>query len=504
VSEIAELFYPAIRWDSTHGFEPQRESITEALNLGVGGFILFGGPSEHVVTLTEDLQTKSRVPLLIGADLERGAGQQFAGETALPPLAAIASLEDVQAIRRAAAVTAREARELGINWIYAPDCDLDIEPNNPIVGTRSLGSDPERVGEYAAAWIDACQAEGVLASAKHFPGHGRTTVDSHKELPRVEASRETLRNNDLIPFRRAIERGVASIMSAHVSFPAFDPSGAPATLSKPVLTGLLREEMEFTGLVVTDALIMEGVLGGGESEAVVRALDAGCDCLLYPSNIVEAERAIQKAIDDKRLDSTRVHQSIERRRRWARWAGLSKESNRPARDETGWTAQLAEQVVHMVQGRMPRLPRRWNLVIVDDDVGGPYPPPSRDPLITTLQSGGVDLVIGDQQSTTEVGATVIALFGDIRAWKGRPGYSQAAKESVRRAVEAAGGRDSLIIQFSHPRLAGELQTDAPILCAWGGEGVMQKAAARVLIREAGATSAERTAQMPPARLEEML
>ena len=502
MSEIAELFYPAIRWDSTHGYEEQRDAITEALNLGVGGFILFGGPSEHVATLTEDLNTRSRVPLLIGADLERGAGQQFAGATPLPPLAAIASLEDVQAIRRAAAVTAREARELGVNWIYAPDCDLDIEPDNPIIGTRSFGSDPDRVGEFASAWIDACQAEGVLASAKHFPGHGRTTVDSHKELPRVDASRETLRNTDLVPFRRAIERGVASVMSAHVSFPAFDPSGAPATLSKPILTGLLREELEFTGLVVTDALIMEGVLGGGEPEAVVRALEAGCDCLLYPSNMPAAEKAIQKAVDDKRLDATRIHQSIERRRRWARWAALSKETNRPSRDETGWTAQLAEQVVHMIQGRMPRLPRRWNLVIVDDDVGGPYPPPPRDPLIATLQAGGVDLVVGDESPTGEVGATVIALFGDIRAWKGRPGYSQASRDSVRRALDSAGSRDRLIIQFSHPRLAGALQTDAPILCAWGGEGVMQKAAARVLLRELAAESAERTTQLPQSRAEE--
>lgn len=504
MSEIAELFYPAIRWDATRGYEPQRESITEALELGVGGFILFGGASEHVFALTEDLNTRSRLPLLIGADLERGAGQQFAGATALPPLAAIASLEDVQAIRRAAALTAREARELGINWIYAPDCDLDVEPDNPIIGTRSFGADPERVGEYAGAWIDACQAEGVLASAKHFPGHGRTTTDSHKELPHVDASAETLRHSDLVPFRRAIERGVASVMSAHVSFPALDPRGAPATLSKPILTRLLREELEFTGLVVTDALIMEGVLGGGEAEAVVRALDAGCDCLLYPSNMVAAERAIQQAIDDKRLDADRVHQSIERRRRWARWAALSRESNKPARDESGWATQVAEQVVRMIQGRMPRLPRPWNLVIVDDDLGGPYPPPARDPLIATLQAGGIDLVVGDQRSSDEAGATVIALFGDIRAWKGRPGYSASARESVKRALESARSRDRLIIQFSHPRLASELGTDAPILCAWGGEAVMQKAAARVILRELGGAGAERTAQLPQARLEESL
>src|SRR4051812_36730224 len=280
MSEVAELFYPAIRWDATTGYETERAAIDAALKLGVGGFILFGGPSEQVATLTEELHSKSRIPLLIGADLERGAGQQFAGQTALPPLAAIASLEDVQAIRRAASVSALEAKAIGINWIFAPDCDLDVEPNNPIVGTRSFGDDPEQVAEYAAAWIDACQAEGVLACAKHFPGHGRTTADSHKELPHVAESAETLRETDLVPFRKAIDVGVASIMTAHVAFPALDSSGSPATLSRPILTHLLRSELGFSGLVVSDALIMEGVLSGGETEAVIRALAAGCDCLL--------------------------------------------------------------------------------------------------------------------------------------------------------------------------------------------------------------------------------
>ena len=495
MSEVAELFYPAIRWDATHGFEGQRASIDEALKLGVGGFILFGGPSEHVATLTEDLHSKSKTALLIGADLERGAGQQFAGETPLPPLAAIASLEDLQAIRRAAAVTAREARELGVNWIYAPVCDLDIEPNNPIVGTRSMGSDPERVGESAAAWIDACQSEGVLACAKHFPGHGRTTVDSHKELPRVDAPADLLRQTDLVPFRRAIERGVASIMSAHVAFPAFDPTGAPSTLSRPILTDLLRRELEFTGLVVTDALIMEGVLGGGESEAVIRALDAGCDCMLYPSNLAESERAVAQAIEEKRLDAEQIHQSIERRRRWARWAALSRETNRPARDESGWANQIAEEVVHAIRGKLPRLPQPWNLVIVDDDVGGPYPAPSREPLISALSTGGVELLMGDLPAEKPPGATVIALFGDIRAWKGRPGYSAAAKDMVRQTLQEAKTNDRIIIQFSHPRLANDLDVDVPILCAWGGEAVMQRATARVMLRDLTTAGAQKRTQV---------
>lgn len=492
MNEIAELFYPAIRWDATHGYEAQRADIDAALKLGVGGFILFGGPSEHVASLTEDLHSKSRITLLIGADLERGAGQQFAGQTALPPLAAIASLEDLQSIRRSAAVTAIEARSLGINWIYAPDCDIDVEPDNPIIGTRSFGSDPERVAEYASAWIDACQSEGVLACAKHFPGHGRTTVDSHKETPRVDESAETLRQTDLVPFRRAIERGVASIMSAHVAFPALDPTSVPATLSRAILTDLLRKDMEFAGLVVTDALIMEGVLGGGEAEAVVRALYAGCDCLLYPTNLGESVTAVQKAIDDKRLDAESVHHSLERRRRWARWAALSKETNRPTRDESGWSSQLAERVVHMVRERMPLLPQPWHLTIVDDDVGGPYPAPSRDALISSLRAGGIDLVLDTDVPLDESGSTVVALFGDIRAWKGRPGYSVGAKDAVQQALNRTSRTDRLIVAFSHPRLADELDVDAPILCAWGGEAVMQRAAARVLLREAAAPRVARS------------
>jgi len=338
----------------------------------------------------------------------------------------------------------------------------------------------------------------VLACAKHFPGHGRTTVDSHKELPRVEASADTLRQTDLVPFRRAIERGVASVMTAHVAFPAFDPSGMPGTLSRPILTDLLRRELEFTGLVVTDALIMEGVLSGGESEAVVRALEAGCDCLLYPANVADSERAVLKAIEDKRLDADAIHQSIERRRRWARWAALSRESNRPARDESGWAMHLAEDVVHNLRGKPPRLPQPWNVVIVDDDLGGPYPPPSREPFIAALRAGGIDIVTSDSVAAGNPGATVVALFGDIRAWKGRPGFSAGAREAVRRALQESKTDHRLIVQFSHPRLAGELDVDAPIICAWGGEAVMQRAAARVMLRDltVGAGKKFETAQAP--------
>ena len=188
MNPIAELLVPAIHWHRDGGFTPARPVIERALAIGVGGFVVYGGETDAVLTLMRELRKRTRTPLLIASDVERGAGQQFVGATGLPPLAALAALGDLDALRRAARLTAKETRTLGVNWAFAPVCDLDLVPENPIVGTRSLGSDPVVVAKLVRVWIEACQAEGVLATAKHFPGHGRTTADSHTELPRVDAT----------------------------------------------------------------------------------------------------------------------------------------------------------------------------------------------------------------------------------------------------------------------------------------------------------------------------
>ena len=192
-SSVAELVAPAIRWSAAgERYECEGGTIEQALELGVGGFCFFGGRADAARGLITELQAASRVPLLIAADLERGAGQQFAGATGLPPFAALGALDDEAVMERAARLTAREARAIGVNWDFAPVVDIDIEPNNPIVGTRSIGSDPARVGQLAAAWITGCQNEGVVACAKHFPGHGRTVTDSHATLPEVTRLRKKI------------------------------------------------------------------------------------------------------------------------------------------------------------------------------------------------------------------------------------------------------------------------------------------------------------------------
>ena len=491
MSDLAQLLMPAVRWDPARGYEGERPAIARALELGVGGFILFGGEQDAVRALTKELRAKSRIPLLIGADLERGAGQQFAGATGLPPLAAIASLNDADAVRRAARLTAREARTIGVNWDYAPVCDLDVLPENPIVGTRSLGSDPATVAALAAEWIDACQSEGVLACAKHFPGHGRTTVDSHDELPTVSADQDTLFQTDLVPFRAAIDAGVASIMTAHVAFTALDPSGAPATLSREMLQWLLRQQLGFDGLIVTDALIMQGVLGGrSESDVCVQALRAGCDLLLYPTDAPAVVKAIDQAVASRQLDRERLHQSQRRRLKFAQWASPPNEYRKPAQSDVAWGAQLADRVVHVVRGTPHPLRGAADVLIVDDDLGGPYPPPPRTWFLEGLRAAGVQGRVVETASGGSGATLVIALFGDVRAWKKRAGYSEASRATVAAAVREAGGaRDVVVVQFNHPRLAAEIPDAHTVICAWGGERAMQEAAARRLARGGAAPAA---------------
>jgi beta-glucosidase-like glycosyl hydrolase len=481
VNDSAKLFLPAIRWDASRGFEASRELIEMALDRGVGGFIIFGGESGAVRTLTSELRIRSKFSLLIGADLERGAGQQFAGCIGLPPLAAIGSLGDAAAIAGAAELTAREARTLGINWIYAPVCDIDAEPENPIVGTRSLGSDPDEVAAAAAQWVESCQNAGVMACAKHFPGHGRTTVDSHAALPSVAEDAETLADTDLVPFEAAIDVGVAAVMTAHVAYPALDPSGAPATLSARILNDLLRDEIGFPGLVVTDALIMEGVLGAGEATAVVKALAAGCDLLLYPTDLALCVDAVSAAAERGELDSGRLALSLERRRRWAEWANAERRPASIGLEDEQWAEQLCDRVVHAVRGAPRIIGGKVEVIVVDDDVGGPYPPPSRAPFVDVLVANGLN-VDAREAPSGDAAEIVIALFGDIRSWKGRPGYSKRALDAVSSALAAASAarNSATVVQFSHPRLAASVPGDAPIICAWGGEAVMQRAGARAL------------------------
>jgi beta-glucosidase-like glycosyl hydrolase len=468
VRPLAALVLPAIRWDAERGFAPALPAAEAALALGVGGFIIFGGERAAVARLTRDLAAASRHPLLIASDFERGAGQQVQGLTPLPPARALGAIGG-DAVAEAAAITAREARDVGVNWALAPVVDLDAEPANPIVQTRAFGADPEAVGAAGARWVAACQQVGVLACAKHFPGHGRTTADSHAELPVVAASRLTL-DDDLAPYRQVIATGVAGVMTAHVAYPALDPSRAPATYSRPILEGVLRRELGFGGLVVTDALIMEGALQGtGEAAGAVRALQAGCDLLLYPKDVDAVVASVEHAAVTGELERSALDASLERRA-----AALTRTAGPCVLGEATLAAHrvrsdaLALGAVQLLRGFPPPRPRAVDVVIVDDDAGGPYPVPPRTAFAEELSSNDVALEAG--------GKRVVLLFSDVKGWKGRATLSEAS----RGALLAALALPATTVLFGHPRLVGEVPGSGPVLGAWSGDPLMQRAAARFL------------------------
>ncbi|GIN00185.1 hypothetical protein Pve01_18430 [Planomonospora venezuelensis] len=285
-----------------------------------GGVILFPWAENvknvgQLVALTNGLQQASpEIPLLIGADQENGQVSRLAPlVTKLPGASVIGSTGDPSLARRAAEATGAELRALGVNLDFAPVADVNVNPRNPVIGPRAYGSDPKKVAPMVAAAVRGFHDAGVAATAKHFPGHGDTNVDSHSGLPVIRHSRSQWEKLDAPPFAAAIGEDVDMIMSAHVVMPRLDPSGDPATLSKPILTGLLRQKLGFDGVVSTDALDMEGVRKKyGDGEVAVRAVLAGADLLLMPPDYRKAHAAVLAAVESGRISAERLDESVRR------------------------------------------------------------------------------------------------------------------------------------------------------------------------------------------------
>jgi beta-glucosidase-like glycosyl hydrolase len=474
---VARLVLPALRWDPATGFD--HAAIDRALALGVGGFIVFGlnaiqggrgVPARTLRALVIDTTARAGRPLLWASDLERGAGQQVAGCTELPPPAALASLGDPAVSRWAGWLTAREAHATGLNWVLAPVCDLDLEPRNPIVQTRSFGADPGEVARHVTAWIEGCRAGGALACAKHWPGHGRTTADSHDVVPTVDAGADALAAHDGRPFRAAIAAGVDGVMTAHVAYPALDPSGTPATFSPPILSRLRAEG--FDGLIATDALMMDAAAGKGPGAVAVDAIAAGCDLLCYPPDVEAAVAALDAAVArDPRLASL-VRDALRRyEAALATQAALThRDVPAPYRSADALADALVER--GMRRGAIERVTRPIAVQVVDDDLGGRWPASPTTHLAEALAAGK-----GLAAEGTDRAFHLLAIFAEPRASKGRAGLSA---EHRRRVAELASQAD-LVVLFGHPRLAEEVPGDRPLLVAWHRQRLMQEGVARWLL-----------------------
>ena len=285
------------------------------VNRVVNGSVRNADPYGMAVFLNK-MQRMAHLPLLVSSDFERGASMRVAGTPKFPHDMAFGAARDYDGSRYEGAYTAREARALGVHWVFAPDADVNNNPDNPIINIRSYGEDPQDVSRHVAAYIDGAHsdpAHRVLVTAKHFPGHGDTSVDTHMGLAKLDFSRERLNTVEFVPFRAAIEHNVDAIMSAHIALPAVEPEEIPSTVSAKVLKGVLRGDLGFKGIIVTDAMDMQGLTKQfSAGEASVRALEAGADVLLMPTDAEDAIAAILRAVTTGRITRKRIDESVLR------------------------------------------------------------------------------------------------------------------------------------------------------------------------------------------------
>lgn len=323
------------RFDSTYisadsaAFE---ELVALVRDVHLGGFVAFGGvepvpqvllnptygptilgqPLELAAILNR-LQRTAKTPLLIGADYEHGVGMRVNGATRFPRAMAFGAAGEPSLVRDAARITGREARALGVHVNFAPVADVNNNPRNPVINIRSFGEDPTRVGALASEAVQGLQEGGVVATLKHFPGHGDTAVDTHLGLATVPHERARLDRVELAPFRQGIQAGAAAVMVAHVEMPALDPTPGPATFSQPIVTGLLRRDLGFSGVIYTDSMLMDAISAmTGPGEAAVKAVQAGVDVVLDPEDVREAAAAMKAALATGTLTRARLLESARR------------------------------------------------------------------------------------------------------------------------------------------------------------------------------------------------
>jgi beta-N-acetylhexosaminidase len=473
----------------------------------IGGLILFGGNVYETSHLTNYLQSKSQIPLLIASDFERGAGNQITGATLFPPLMAIGAANSEDIAYKMGKITAIEGRAMGIHMTYAPVVDVNINPDNPIINTRSIGEDPEQVSRLTIAFIRGCQENGLIATAKHFPGHGDTDLDSHSLLPTINADRSRLNKVELYPFKRAIDAGVQAIMTAHLHVPALDATpNLPATLSPLILTELLRKELGFKGLIVTDAMTMAGITNSyTPQEAGLKAILAGADMLLLspePANVINF---LIQAARLGQISEARINESVKRILEAKARLGLNqnklvnidslplKVAPKPHLEQAILTFESAATLVKNEGDVLPLANSDKKIAIfsLSSDPGDYYAGrafceavkkrcPEAMNFYADADAGQENL---DEAAAKALGAEVFvfALFSSLRAGKGSVDLEPKHIQLVKKFAE--GPAPVVVISFGSPYFLRHFPEADSYLCLYRNTPQTQEIAAKALLGE---------------------
>ncbi len=497
----------------------------------VGGIILFRGSVYESVVLCNRMQELAKYPLLISADLEAGSGMRFDDTVNFPWNMAIAATGKPDYARRSGDLTGREARAMGIQQILAPVSDVNNNAANPVINVRSYGEDPIDVARFVAAFVEGAQHAGVIATAKHFPGHGDTATDSHRGLPEIDVTRERLNSIELVPFRAAVDAGVGAVMTGHIGLPLIDSTAIsplprdvklkpidtneeseiiaagtmPTTLS-PVMNGILRNDLHFDGLIVTDAMSMSGLtIYFTQEEASVRAIEAGADLLLKPADPDASLRGVREAVKKGRLTEQRIDQSARKVLAAKFDLGLTQQRVTSldaidkvvaGKQETQLADDIADDAITLVRNEAKLLPWKnrptsnvFNLAITNGDdrlfVAQPF--------VAALARGGMKvetIVLDDRSSDAEVkkaidrasraDAVIVSMYGRVRTGQARsvalpePGMN-ALNELIEKKAPLIG------ISFGNPYILMSFPKLQTYLVAYGDMPSLQEATAQALL-----------------------
>lgn len=518
--KVGQLVMPRISGgyvaEDSRAFERARSWVTDQK---IGGVIVSIGPPYEIAAKLNVLQRLSDVPLLVSADMEHGPGQILRGGTVLPygidtggatrfpPLMALGATGDERFARELGRITALEGRAAGVHIAFAPVVDVNNNPGNPIINVRSYGADPQLVARFGVAHVQGLQDNGMIATVKHFPGHGDTGRDSHIEPLMITVDRARAEQVELVPFRAAIDARVGAFMTAHIAFPALTGDSIPATLNPKLLRGLLRDEFGFDGLIFTDALDMGAIVQEFSADAApVLALNAGADMLLQvmPDDVERVIDSVVAAVEVGRLPLAQIDASVRRVLEAKAHLGLYHErmidldrlNDVLATDEhVDIAQQAADRSITLVRddGNLVPLRGRVLSIVYSDD----YDPMAGRTFQRELFAGNEQVrtaQLDRRSSEADVRAlqaradsfdvVVFAPFISVAAYKG----GLALPPAVADAVNAVAARRPVVVtSFGNPYLLGQLGSVQAYVLAWGGWEMPQRAAARALLGEIGIT-----------------
>ena len=468
----------------------------------VGGLLVFNGNIDTTPDVLATLQRRSSFPLIVATDMEAGLGQQFAGATVFPHAMAFSQTgpDPAPLVTKAARAAAREALAAGVHMALAPVADIHSNPLNPIISIRAFSSDPLMAADLAAAYVRTCREEGLLTATKHFPGHGRTSEDSHSTLPRVDSTKEELFDSDLMPFHACIQEETASIMLAHVWVPSLDPVRRPATFSAAVVD-LLRSELGFSGVIVSDSMRMAAATASSSASSSVEFLRAGGDAVLDPEDTGAAVREITDAVESGALPRGRLDEAVGRiaglrdflrARHGSKWFTLqpdarsSREPHGPSHAEIA--SEVASGAIRILSGAefvrtMGRSSEAAAVVAIPStrsaQLTGPFLDAVRQFIPDDLISAFPPEAPGEEEvwaSVRQSRRVVVALFVRPAAWHSF-GLAPHQHQLVMRLIEA---RPTIVVALGSPDILSEFPGAAARMCSYSDMPPSQVAVVRAL------------------------